>query len=294
MGLFEAVQGELFDFLGYEKPSKQAPPQEKFLAELPYPVNLERKSHLRGLRFSVSQRGVLEIRANNGASEAEILELLAPYQKWILDKMDEAQNFLKKHPQKKWRSGEVFPWSGQSYRLFFSPSLTKKPHIRFMEKSFEYFFPESWLQLSRAESEQLLHESFLKFFKVRASESLNERLRYWTEHMNLHPRSVTYRNQKSRWGSCSSQGRINLNWRLIAFRPEIQDYVLVHELAHLVHQNHSKNFWALVALYIPNYKALGKELHASAPLADCYAKKSELYEQNPSLKWAQKNGDKID
>lgn len=72
--------------------------------------------------------------------------------------------------------------------------------------------------------------------------------------------SITIRDQKTRWGSCSGRGTLSFNWRLILAPPEILDYVVVHELCHLTHMNHSKEFWALVGSVIPDYKMKRKWL----------------------------------
>ncbi|MDR0463406.1 MAG: M48 family metallopeptidase [Pseudomonadales bacterium] len=65
---------------------------------------------------------------------------------------------------------------------------------------------------------------------------------------------ISLRNQSSRWGSCSSLGNLNFNYRLVHFAPNVIDYVIIHEIAHLTHMNHSSKFWALVAKYDGNYK----------------------------------------
>ncbi len=72
--------------------------------------------------------------------------------------------------------------------------------------------------------------------------------------------SITIRDQKTRWGSCSGRGTLSFNWRLILAPPEILDYVVVHELCHLTHMNHSKEFWSLVGSVIPDYEIRRKWL----------------------------------
>jgi predicted metal-dependent hydrolase len=71
---------------------------------------------------------------------------------------------------------------------------------------------------------------------------------------------VSIRNQRSCWGSCSKKGNLNFNYKILFLPPRAQDYVLVHELAHLKEFNHSKDFWALVASVVPEYASLRKEL----------------------------------
>ena len=66
--------------------------------------------------------------------------------------------------------------------------------------------------------------------------------------------TITVRDQKSRWGSCSSRGTLSFNYRLMFAPPRVLDYVVVHELCHLTHMNHSKDFWTMVRQIMPDYK----------------------------------------
>jgi predicted metal-dependent hydrolase len=72
---------------------------------------------------------------------------------------------------------------------------------------------------------------------------------------DLSPSSIHVRNQRSRWGSCSARGRISLNWRLVQVPPEIRDYIILHELAHLRHLNHSRRFWEEVRRLCPAFES---------------------------------------
>ena len=79
--------------------------------------------------------------------------------------------------------------------------------------------------------------------------------------------AVSIRNQRTRWGSCSASGRVSLNWRLIQLPPDVCDYVLLHELTHLRHPNHSARFWRELAGLCPHYAEARKWLRSSKLLA---------------------------
>lgn len=87
-----------------------------------------------------------------------------------------------------------------------------------------------------------------------------ERLTYWSAAYGISFGRVSIRKQKSRWGSCSSVGNLNFNYRLGFLPFELMDYIVVHELCHIKEYNHSKNFWDLVAQAYPNPKQLRKAL----------------------------------
>lgn len=85
-------------------------------------------------------------------------------------------------------------------------------------------------------------------------EKIAGRVYHYEKIMNLSANRITVKNQKTRWGSCSSKKNLNFNYKLAYMPQEILDYVVVHELAHLRHMNHSREFWALVEQYLPDYR----------------------------------------
>lgn len=89
---------------------------------------------------------------------------------------------------------------------------------------------------------------------------VHARLTYFNQFYQCEYKKVFIKNQKTRWGSCSSAGNLNFSYRIIFLSPEAQDYLIVHELCHLKEFNHSERFWKLVAQQIPNYKTLHKNL----------------------------------
>ena len=102
---------------------------------------------------------------------------------------------------------------------------------------------------------------------LQAKKIFPERTAYFAERMGVTYNRSTIREQKTRWGSCSSAGNLNFNWKLVLMPSELLDYVVVHELAHRKEMNHSPRFWAVVEKELPDYherreklKKMGKQL----------------------------------
>lgn len=90
--------------------------------------------------------------------------------------------------------------------------------------------------------------------KEQARELVLARLAYFNEHYGLEWKRVAIRNQRRCWGSCTSLGNLNFSYKLLFLPEELVDYIIVHELCHLIELNHGRNFWALVAEQVPDYK----------------------------------------
>ena len=99
-----------------------------------------------------------------------------------------------------------------------------------------------------------------KWYRLQATKHFKERVPLLADLVDSNVKTVSIRSQRTRWGSCSSRNTISLNWRLIMAPDWVSDYVVYHELAHLTHMNHSKQFWLLVERYVPNHKDAQKWL----------------------------------
>ncbi|MFW2566053.1 M48 family metallopeptidase [Aliarcobacter butzleri] len=98
-----------------------------------------------------------------------------------------------------------------------------------------------------------------KFYKNEIEKILPNIVETFSKKMDLYPTSISYRKNKRTWGSCNFKNGLNFNILLIKFPLKIMQYVVIHELSHIKHKNHSKNFWSLVEKYCPNYKQIEKE-----------------------------------
>ncbi len=99
-----------------------------------------------------------------------------------------------------------------------------------------------------------------KRYKDAARDYIPKRVAYFQTMTGGNYTRITIRDQKTRWGSCSSNGTLSFNWRLMLAPPAILDYVVVHELCHLTHMNHSSAFWATVESVYPDYRTARKWL----------------------------------
>lgn len=113
---------------------------------------------------------------------------------------------------------------------------------------------------SRIPSGEVEDSALVNKHKKYARKIFEAKVAYFQQFTGGNYTSITIRDQKTRWGSCSGRGTLSFNWRLILAPPEILDYVVVHELCHLTHMNHSKEFWSLVGSVIPDYKIRRKWL----------------------------------
>ncbi len=99
---------------------------------------------------------------------------------------------------------------------------------------------------------------YLKY-KETARILVKNRIDYFNKIYNFKVNRVTIKNQRSRWGSCSKKGNLNFNYKIALLPSSLADYVIVHELCHLKEFNHSKNFWDLVKISVPNYKEIRRK-----------------------------------
>lgn len=119
---------------------------------------------------------------------------------------------------------------------------------------------EYHLTLPSPDSDPDIRGAIRSTLSVRALERIRSRVNFYSPLIGVQPGRIAIRDQKSRWGSCSSKGNLNFNWKLIMAPPQVLDYVVIHELCHLLEFNHSPRFWQLVYDRMPDYEAWKKWL----------------------------------
>lgn len=139
--------------------------------------------------------------------------------------------------------------------------IVRSPHS-VSKKQVEQFVNEKreWILKQQKELENIKEKKTVITEKMRvdgtrkALERIPKRVAYYASIMGVSYGRITIREQKTRWGSCSSKGNLNFNWKLVLMPEEVLDYVVVHELAHRKEMNHSKRFWKIVEEVLPDYR----------------------------------------
>lgn len=193
------------------------------------------------------QDGVL-VAAPDDTPPQQVAEVVRKRAGWIIRKA--TKSIL--HPlRKELVSGESIPYLGRQAQLLVEPADVKKVDVTFSHWSFRVALPYG---LVGEERRSAIAQTLEKWYKSRASARLTARVGRWAPEVGCEPKEVIIRNQRQRWGSCSPDGTLRFNWRVIQLEPGLIDYVVVHELAHCLVRNHSASFWDEVFRVLPDYR----------------------------------------
>ncbi len=209
-------------------------------------VKLQKRRGTRSLRLRMNQSGEVIV------SQPHWL----PYQAGI--------DFAKKHRQwivKHLRPKQVVTHNtlvGKTHVMKFVRSTGSRPQARVANELITVHVPKGH-EINHEEVQQAARRGAQAALK-NESYLLKNRLRHISEKVGLSYKDVNLKFMKSKWGSCRSDSTITLNYRLLDLPYELIDYVIVHELAHTKHMNHSTEFWNLVAKFTPEHKAIRKSL----------------------------------
>ncbi|MEA1992789.1 MAG: M48 family metallopeptidase, partial [Euryarchaeota archaeon] len=108
-------------------------------------------------------------------------------------------------------------------------------------------------QIGESEKRTKIRQALINWYRSHAKKKILERVEKYQSKIGVTPAKVRVKKQRKRWGSCSTRGNLNFNWRIIMAPMSLVDYVVVHELVHLTHPNHSREFWGMVASVLPDY-----------------------------------------
>lgn len=213
---------------------------------------LDRSPYKQDVVISVEWIDGVKVVAPPHVDEEQLDRILYKKAPWILAKWADFEEISLPPEPKEFVSGEKFPYLGRHYKLKVAQSSSRTPPtLTFKNGRFLASVPaDTGIEQRR----ELLYPLFRDWYLRNGQAKLNERLLLFSPKMNLSPTKLTLKDQKMRWGSCTKEGAIYLNWRLVLAPMRIMDYVLVHELAHLSYADHSTDYWRFVRSILPDFE----------------------------------------
>ena len=204
------------------------------------------RSPRRSLCLSINKDGQLIVHAPRKLSVNDIFKYIEEKEKWITTKQKEIENKL--NINKNVIAYNEFLFLGKKYKLLRLDGLNK---IELSDKN---------IIIPNKISDDCVLQKVRLWYIDHAKRILFERLEYFADLMQLDYLSVKLDNSKNRWGSCDSSRNIKLNYRLVMLPHKTIDFVLIHELAHILEFNHSKQFYKIISSIMPSYKLQQKIL----------------------------------
>ncbi|MDO4683699.1 MAG: SprT family zinc-dependent metalloprotease [Lautropia sp.] len=216
---------------------------------VPYQLRHSARARRLGLRIGLEGL-VVTLPQRARLSRHQIEDAIRQHAAWVLEKLPHWQARADRQQAQRpdFSDGGWVPLMGKRLTLRLQTHLPQG-RIRILRMG-----DELWISGPATRSPELLARALHQWLKQQALHTFNERLLPFTQALGRSPRAVSLSSARTRWGSCARNGDIRLNWRLIQFAPELIDYVIVHELAHLIEMNHSPRFWAQVAALMPDYR----------------------------------------
>jgi len=210
------------------------------------------------MAISINRHGTIRVAAPRGTAARLVHEWVRSKSGWIAGKLAEIQVAQGQQVQRSYQTGESLPFLGQDYTLRLQPdSRASRPRISLAEGT---------LTLAMADcSPTAVRQTLETWYRNAARRHIHQRLEHYQTRLGKRPGRIAIRDQQTRWGSCSAKGNLNFNWRVMMAPATIVDYLVVHELCHLVHLDHSPQFWNLVAAILPDYRERKEWLRKNGP-----------------------------
>jgi predicted metal-dependent hydrolase len=212
-----------------------------------FPIEIIRTERSKSASIEIEDDTV-KVTVPKNLSDQRIEELIKNRTVWIRQKL-KIQTETIRPKDKEYVNGETFSYLGRNYRLKCLSGGSGEAKLTNGSLTV-------WLakDASGAASGGCVRQSLQQWYQSRALEKLKEKTKRYSAILGVSPQSVGVKEYKARWGSCSSSGDVTYNWRIIMAPHHIVDYIVVHELCHLLEHNHGPKYWKHVQNVVPNYK----------------------------------------
>lgn len=208
-----------------------------------YVAEVIRTARIKSARLQVED-GVVSIAVPKALETERIEQLLKDKHRWIKEKLYLHQQ-QQPAPKREMLSGEAFPYLGRNYRLKITTG--KLQPVKLLHGRLQVVVPKAMRH------EHIIRDMLTHWYRLQAEIRFKDKVKRYASIVGVEPTDVSVKTFKSRWGSCNVKGEIQFHWKVIMAPNRIVDYVVVHELCHLKHHDHSPAFWRSVERIVPDY-----------------------------------------
>lgn len=208
------------------------------------------------IQLTVDRDGV-HVAAPARTSDRKVRSIVQARVAWIRKQ----QTALRDAPEQRFGDGETIAYFGREVPMAFEQMSARRITVGFDGSRFHVSLPAD---LPDSERHERVRRAFVDWYRDRAAKHLSTVVdRWWPQLGSDGTPKILIRDQRRRWGSCATDGTLRFNWRVMLLEPALIDYIVVHELAHLTHMNHSPAFWELVRQTIPDAQDRRKRLRGA-------------------------------
>ncbi len=202
------------------------------------------------------------VRAPRRLPAGEVDRIVRRKARWIVLRMDRTARVPRAQVAREFVNGESFPYLGRNYRLKIMRGRHPRTSVKLIGGR---FVVEVGKGISKRRQAAAIRGALVEWYRFHAQEKLRSRVALLAPRLGLEPPEVLIRDQRKRWASCDSKGRLRFNWRIVMAPLSLVDYVVAHELCHLVYHDHSARFWRALRRLLPDYEARKERLALEGP-----------------------------
>lgn len=209
------------------------------------------RSNRKSLGIQVTSDQQIIARSPYSLTDEQVNQVVRKKAGWILDKLEYHQEVKPEPASKEYLSGEKLLYLGRRYRLQVRKSNSQGVQVKLLQGKFHI---DVGSDINGTMRQEVIQNQLEEWYKEHGRVKFQQRVHRYKKQLGVEPQGIRVKAQQRLWGSCSSKGNLNFNWKLIMAPISVVDYVVVHELVHLLYPNHTDDYWSTVKSIIPDYE----------------------------------------
>ena len=213
------------------------------------------KGKRKSICIKVDIEGNVSVIAPLMVSEERVLKFLEEKAHWIIQKQDEMNKIYNKKIQRNFKSGSTFMYLGKEYPVhIINDKSYKNIRVSFSGKTLKSPYDcQHFIIYTNTDDEDIMKKAMEQWYRERTMEIVTKKIKKYENCFKDKVTQIRVKEQKRRWASCTEKNAILFNWRCSMAREDVVEYIVVHEMCHFEHRDHSKNFWNRVESIMPDY-----------------------------------------